>query len=449
VRFLRGRSGSGNGSPGPVAASSAAVEPLEDRTMMSAGAANDVSRLRLAWAVSGSPQLTMKFANDAAQPARRAAGSRGGYDTNPARAGASDPAATTSVAALASSAPVTAAAVATPVLPVMPNSDTWYGAIVNANNYITSPYYQPYVAPNLKLITDLAGTDQVTWADAVATTQANHPNTLIGTYHSSRDAQYAGSFTSYPRRAVPREGLNNSQILMTEPSMPEAYVVDYRQTAARKYLVKNVVQDVVATGSKLAYLDNVSHEETGWPIPWSTTMSMVTDMTSQLHNLGKRVIINAAWVPGVTSDTSVTQLINSGVDGVSLEMGFHGNIRNDITRINKAMSQYRRMHDSGLTVIFIGLGSATGQPDTIENIEAEQRVQAAFGMMFRKPGDRLFTNEIFWRPIPEWTDWPSRFGAPLAAATVARNAAGEIVMTRPFANTTLTLNVTTKTVTYT
>jgi hypothetical protein len=32
---------------------------------------------------------------------------------------------------------------------------------------------------------------------------------------------------------------------------------------------------------------------------------------------------------------------------------------------------------------------------------------------------------------------------------VARNAAGEIVMTRAFANTTLTLNVTTRAVTYT
>jgi hypothetical protein len=231
--------------------------------------------------------------------------------------------------------------------------------------------------------------------------------------------------------------------------MPEAYVVDYRQTAARKYLVKNVVQDVVATGSKLAYLDNVSHDETGFAIPWSTTMSVVTDVTSQLHSLGKRVIVNAAWVPGVTSDTSVSQLINSGVDGVSLEMGFHASVRNDVARINKAMTQYRRMLDLGLTVVFVGLGSATGLPDTIENIEAEQRVQAAYGMMFRKPGDRLFTNEIFWRPIPEWADWPSRFGAPLAAATVTRNDAGEVVMTRAFANTTLTLNVATMTVTYT
>jgi hypothetical protein len=429
--------------------SRAALEPLEDRTMMSAGSAEDVSRLRLAWAMSGSPQLTMKFAHDAARPARRTAGPRGAYDASAARSGSTDPVATSSAAALSTSAPVTAAAVAAPVLPEMPNSDTWYGAVVNANNYITSPYYQPYLSPNLKLITDLSGSDQVTWADAVAQTQANHPNTLIGTYHSSRDAQYAGSFTTYPRRAVPREGLTNSQILMTEPSMPEAYVVDYRQTAARKYLVKNVVQDVVTTGSKLAYLDNVSHNETGFAIPWSTTMSVVADVASQLHTLGKRAMINAAWVPGVTSDTSVTQLINSGVDGVSLEMGFHASVRDDVTRINKAMAQYRRMLDAGLTVIFIGLGSATGLPDTIENIEAEQRVQAAFGMMFRKPGDRLFTNEIFWRPIPEWADWPSRFGAPLAAAAVTRNAAGEVVMTRAFANTTLTLNVATKTVTYT
>jgi hypothetical protein len=279
--------------------------------------------------------------------------------------------------------------------------------------------------------------------------KATHPDTLVGTYHSSREAQFTGSAGKYPRRAVPREGVADSQVLMTDPRRPEAVVVDYRQAAARQYLVDNIVQDVVTTGSRLAYLDNVSHEETGWPIDWATTMGFIGDLTAQLHARGVRVMVNAAWVPGITSDASVTQLINSGVDGVSLEMGFLGVVRNDVTRINKAMSQYRRMLDAGLTVVLVALGSTTGLPDTVATIAVEQQVQAAFGMMFRQPGDRLFTNEIFWRPVPEWGDWPSRFGAPLAAATVARNASGEIVMTRAFANTTLTLNVTTRTVSYT
>jgi hypothetical protein len=411
------RNGPGPADAGGAPASRASVEPLEGRTMMSAGPARDAGQdLLRAWAVSGSPQLTMKLASDATQRPRGATSVRGAYDMR---------------------------------LADMPNSDEWYGAMVNAGNYITSPYHLPRLPPNLNLVTDLSGTDDVTWSDAVTTLQATHPDTLVGTYHSSRDAQVAGSLKRYPRRAIPRDGLEDEQVLMIEPRTPEAVVVDYRQAAARQYLVDNVVQDVVLTGSKLAYLDNVSHDETGWPIDWATTMGVVGDMTTQLHAYGVRVIINAAWVPGVTSNTSVTQLIDSGVDGVSLEMGFLGSIRNSVTRINKAMAQYRRMLDAGMTVVFVALGSATGLPDTIENIEAEQRVQAAFGMMFRKPGDRLFTNEIFWRPVPEWGDWPSRFGAPLAAATVVRNAADEIIMSRAFANTTLTLNVTTKTVTYT
>jgi hypothetical protein len=395
----------------------ASVEPLEDRTMSSANPTNGAGQdLMRTWAVSGSAQLTMKLASDATRPTRGATSVRRPYDTK---------------------------------LADMPNSDRWYGAMVNTSNYMTSPYHLPRLPPNLGLVTDLSGTNDVTWADAVVTMRTTHPDTLVGTYHSSREAQSAGSTGKYPRRAVPREGVADSQVLMTDPHRPDTVVVDYRQAAARKYLVDNIVQDIVTTGSRLAYLDNVSHEETGWPIDWATTMSFIGDITAQLHARGVRVIVNAAWVPGITSDASVTQLINSGVDGISLEMGLLGVVRNDVTRINKAMAQYRRMLDAGMTVILVALGSTTGLPDTVATIEVEQQVQAAFGMMFRKPGDRLFTNEIFWRPIPDWGDWPSRFGAPLGAATVARNAAGEIVMTRAFANTTLTLNVTTRAVTYT
>jgi hypothetical protein len=395
----------------------ASVESLEDRMMASAtptwGAGQDVLR---AWAVSGSTQLTVKLASDATQPTRGATTVRRPYDTK---------------------------------LADMPNSDRWYGAMVNTSNYMTSQYHLPRLPPKLSLVTDLSGANDVSWADAVVSMGTTHPDTLVGTYHSARDAQLAGSLGKYPRRAVPRDGLADSQILMTYPRTPDMAAIDYRQAAARQYLVENVVQDVVNTGSRLAYLDNVSHDETGFAIPWSTTMSVVADMTAQLHAHGVRVMVNAAWVPGFTSDASVTELINSGVDGVSLEMGFIGSVRSDVARINKAMAQYRRMLDSGLTVVLVALGSTTGLPDTVANTEVEQQVQAAFGMMFRQPGDRLFTNEIFWRPVPDWGDWPSRFGAPLEAATVARNAAGEVVMTRAFANTTLTLNVTTRTVKYT
>jgi hypothetical protein len=253
--------------------------------------------------------------------------------------------------------------------------------------------------------------------------------------------------TRYPPRAVHREGLTDSQILMKEPT-PDAEIVNYTQAAARKYLVNNVVQDVVNTGSRLAFLDNVSHNESGFPIAWSTTTSVVKEMATNLHAQYRRVIVNAAWVPGITSNTSVDQLIATGVDGVSLEMGFHQNVRTDVTRIKTAMAQYRKMLDAGMTVVLIPLGSATGGADTIENIEIEGRLQAGYGMMFRKPGDRLFTNELFYRTTPEWTKWPQLFGAAVGAATVTKDALGQVIMTRQFANGTLTVNVNTKQVTF-
>jgi hypothetical protein len=335
------------------------------------------------------------------------------------------------------------------VLPTMPTSDGWYGAIVNANNYITSYIDNTYVPPDVKLITDLTGTSADTYATSSAALAAQRPDTLVGTYHSSRDAQLAATMTNYPRRAVPREGLTSSQILMKEPSNANADIVNYTQTPARKYLISNVVSDVARTGSRLAYLDNVSHNEAGFPIAWSTTTSVVKDMVTQLHAQYRRVIVNAAWVPGVTSNTSVDQMIATGVDGVSFEMGFQASVRTDVTKIQTAMAQYRKMLDAGMTIVFIPLGSATGGADTIENIEIEARLQAGYGMMFRKPGDRLFTNELFYRATPEWATWPQTFGAPAAAATVTKDALGQVIMTRQFANGTLTVNVNTKEVTYT
>ena len=354
-----------------------------------------------------------------------------------------DPVLTASAQAV--SAPIVSGA----LLPNIPTSDAWYGAVVNGNQYVTGYLYDEYLPPDVKLMTDLTGNSKEEYESALATMQTQRPEMLIGTYHSFRDAQYTSTMTRYPRRAVPREGLTNRQILYVDPNNPNVHVVDYTQSNARKYLVKNVVQDVINTGRPVAYLDNVSHNETGFPISWSTTTAVIKEMATNLHAQNKRVIVNAAWVPGITSNTSVDQLINSTVDGVSLEMGFHANVRGSVARINTAMAQYRRMLDTGMSVIFIALGNATGDAATIENTEVEQRLQAAFGMMFRKPGDRLFVHQVFWRPVQEWTKWPEQFGAPLAAATVTTNASGQIIMTRQFQRTTLTVNVQTKEVTYT
>ena len=230
---------------------------------------------------------------------------------------------------------------------------------------------------------------------------------------------------------------------MRHPSTPDASIVDYSQPAARKYLGDHAVENVLQSGLPLVYLDSVSHQECGFPMPWATTMAAIKEMTDSLHALGKRAIINAAWVPGITSNTSVDQFLASGVDGVSLEMSFHPNVRASASRVRTAIGQYRRILDAGRTVIFFPIPTTTGD-GALADLETEQRLHAAFGMMFRKPGDRLFTSQLFWRPSPEWADWPERFGPALGNAIVTTNARGEVVMWRRFRNYTLALNAATK-----
>jgi hypothetical protein len=325
-------------------------------------------------------------------------------------------------------------------LVTLPTSDSWYGSYMNVQDYVTS--YLSNISPQAGLITDLTGRDQSTWSVAAASVQGGFPSMIIGTYHSSRDSETAAvRAVSFPPRAVPLEGLQSSQILYVSGN---EYVVDYSQSAARSYLVSNILSDVLNTQLPLAFIDNVSSDEMGFPIPWSTTMGLISDLVAQLHAQGVRVIINAAWAPGLTSQQNVDALINSGVDGVSLEMPFlDPGVRHSICAIETAISQYRRMLDAGLTVIFISLAGT----DPSDTGDVEDHLQAAFGLMFRQPGDKLFIAQSYWQPIPDWTGWPARLGAPNGNAVITTDAQGEVVITRQFANGSVSLNTTTRAVT--
>jgi hypothetical protein len=325
-------------------------------------------------------------------------------------------------------------------LVTLPTSDNWYGSYVNVQNYVIS--YLSNLSPQAHLITDLTGLNQFTWSVAVTSVQGAFPSMIIGTYHSSRDSEAAAVRSGcFPPRAVPVEGLQGDQILYVSGN---EYVVDYSQPAVRTYLVDNVVSDVLKTHLPVALIDNVSSDEMGFPIPWSTTMSVIHDIVTRFHAQGVRVIINAAWAPGLTNQQNVDALINSGVDGVSLEMAFlDPEVRQSITAIQTALSQYRQMLDTGLTVIFIALPGT----DPSDTSDVEDHLQAAFGLMIRNPGDKLFIAQSYWQPIRDWTGWPARLGAPKGNAVIATNTQGEIVMSRQFANGSVSLNTTTRAVT--
>jgi hypothetical protein len=94
-------------------------------------------------------------------------------------------------------------------------------------------------------------------------------------------------------------------------------------------------------------------------------------------------------------------------------------------------------------VIFISLPGT----DPSDTGDVEGHLQAAFGLMFRKPGDKLFIAQSYWQPIPDWTGWPPRLGTPNGNAVITADARGEIVMTRQFANGSVSLNTTTRAVT--
>jgi hypothetical protein len=227
-----------------------------------------------------------------------------------------------------------------------------------------------------------------------------------------------------------------------QKTFPGLEMVDYRQVVASNKLVADLVSGVAATGMQLAYLDEVSSNELNPNLPpWATTMSVLKRMVDGLHNRGVRVIANTAWHIGTTSQANVDLLLGTGVDGISLEEGFPASVRQNSAAIQTAVGQYRQLLDAGQAVIFI--------PDP-NNYAADSTVLAAWGMMFRQPGDRLFIDEPFYlTTVPAWADWTQSFGAPAGPYSQTVDGSGEIILSRVFAHGQVSLNTFTGTVTTT
>lgn len=266
------------------------------------------------------------------------------------------------------------------------------------------------------------------------------PDTVFGTILSGMDCRYSFDMYSYPREMLEFQQIPLQYFLW--PYLPDVKrsTIDLRIPEAAELMADKFVDEVLSRGDlEMVLIDNIRHPLTGaygrHNVPWSAVTNYLQDITTQLHAAGVRTIANIAIVPTYVSVEDQDALIGA-VDGISMEMAFHqGWVRTDPVRLQMEFDIFRKWLDAGLqlqvTPWYI--------PNDGEWYD-QVRFFAGMVMMMREPGDSIFVNRHPWDVVPDWVDWPERFGAALGECTIEMGPQYPIV-TREFEHASVTVDV--------
>ena len=311
---------------------------------------------------------------------------------------------------------------------------------------------------------------------------------LLGSYISSQDVDTVAD--QYPIARLDRDLFAADELLPGRPypKQRNRKTIDFRQPVAEEKLRRSIVNEAVGRGLRLLYCDNVRHPDTlfddlrkqrpdckdasfqswanqhsgeekksdpTWTLDdslelarwnchypeWHESTAYLGRLRWDLHRVGIRMITNVAWSLGGVSDQEddVDELL-AVTDGASFEMALHPYVRLDKGRLERNRRLYRRMLDAGMCVAFIPQGDTqTGE------YQQEAELLAAWAMMIRQSGDRVWVASPYWLDNPDWLFWPLTLGDPNGPADFS--AFPEVH--RKFAGGELTVDLDTKDVTMT
>ena len=139
--------------------------------------------------------------------------------------------------------------------------------------------------------------DDQTYTDSVNAVQAAHPNLLIGTYHSSRDAQLAGTFSYLPRRAVPSGKLSRSFVVGALIACSTGFVASTVESHRGRLIVGTL------GGKRVVAMQGRFHLYEGY------TAEQVTFPVRVMRALGCEVLIVTNAAGGVADHLSPGRLV--------------------------------------------------------------------------------------------------------------------------------------------
>jgi hypothetical protein len=287
--------------------------------------------------------------------------------------------------------------------PTLPNSDSDLRCMVNLSGYALS--YPPQQWATTPLVTDFAvirestPDPQAVFAKVLDVLKRNHADAAVGTYISG--GQVKPVIQSYPPEVI------HANQVPVNWLRPNTNRVDLANAEAAEGFAGLIVAECRKREGRFVFLDNIVHPSAlpGW-FPWETTCRFLSRVRRDLHENEKLLIANIAVAPWAMSDEDV-RLLAESVDGMAFEMPFHKYARDNRERTKRQIDVYRLWLSQKKIVVLIPVDDSLETP---AEIEREVRMLAGFAALVRNRGDSLFVAWPFWKPTPDWADWPKRLG---------------------------------------
>lgn len=292
--------------------------------------------------------------------------------------------------------------------PIVQPSDQSLCCMVNLDGHAI--HYPPSRWASVPLITDFS-----VFVDTVADptqrynelldrAQSTNSDIVIGRYLSG--ARIQSSFKQYPPEAV------NAQNFPSNLLRKGTDRVNLEDPKAEQQFLNLVLDSYRSYPRRVLFLDNIVHPSAlpGW-IPWHTTCRFLAQIKAALHQDKALLIANIAVAPWAMTDADIS-LLNDSVDGMAFELPFHQLARKSPQHTARQIEVYRYWLDKRKIVVLIAV------PDKSITTEWERELEvrfiASFAMMIRKSGDKLYVAWPFYKPLPDWNDWPAVLGTPLS-----------------------------------
>jgi hypothetical protein len=234
-------------------------------------------------------------------------------------------------------------------------------------------------------------------------------------------------------KQFPPEAIRADQI-PSDWIRPGSTRVDLSNPEAATQFAELIVEECKSRALPIVFLDNILHPSalSGW-ISWKDTCRFVGLVKRGVNANGSSLIVNIAVAPWAMSDADVV-LLSDAVDGMSFEMPFHRRARGNRKRTRLLIDVYRKWLAAGKLVVLIPIDRSL---KTKAQKDSESRLLAAFAMLIRNPGDRLFVTWPFYRIEPDWAGWPKRLGLPRGEWRFE----ADHILARSFKNGTLWIDV--------
>lgn len=275
------------------------------------------------------------------------------------------------------------------------------------------------------------------YEQVLAALAAENPTAVPMCYISAGDTRLPEHWYVYPHERIDYNLLPAYYHVDPYDWVNHEATVDLRNPNARALFSDLIVQEVLTRRTPAVYLDNNRHPHTGGTLAtWDQVCEFLRSITTRLNEGGIKTVANLAAVPYYL-DGRDADLFQTAVNGVTFEQPFHfQQVRGQRDRVITEINVYRQWLSAGMHITF--WAADTPIVYNRERRLAEQRVLAAMVMCIRRPGDSLFVARPFFEDIPDWAEWPERFGPALGDYTITGSPP---VVRREFQNATVIVDL--------